>query len=482
MEADPKKLQFLDALRGLAILLVLMVHSGGLIELFGMKLSLTNFGQRGVQLFYEVSAFSLLYSYFSRGEASWRAFFIRRFFRIAPLFYLSIAANLIYTVFIQRQPALPPLSYVAGILFLFGFHPSTINAIAPAGWSIAVEATFYALFPIMALTIRNLGSALTLAAVAVLCCFFVCYTVVSYPLSALPLEYRHFLWFPVEFPVFCFGFVAFFAWRDLFMSAPQGWVLGGPFGLPMGRKGASAALLILAGWTILASFPVSNYRLYPNSLSFIFLILALALHPWSLFVNPATRLIGRMSFSIYLIHPYLSPFASWVIDGLERSLSLHLYGHLLGLVVTFGAYFSGSLLISLVTFPFVEERGIALGRNLIARIREHIRYPARPGAVHTTMETKVEIPSVPAKLKTTYALWASSLVALLLTISIYQRVNPEAVSRPVAEYRKEIDAYQTQVQVLSASVLENQRALKNTEQELKKALDVITELRARPAG
>jgi len=63
-----KKFQFLDSARGIAVLLVLLVHSGAVSELFGIKTAVAAFGQRGVQLFYEVSAFSLLYSVHTRGE------------------------------------------------------------------------------------------------------------------------------------------------------------------------------------------------------------------------------------------------------------------------------------------------------------------------------------------------------------------------------------------------------------------------------
>jgi peptidoglycan/LPS O-acetylase OafA/YrhL len=477
MPADLRKLHFIDSLRGLAILLVLLVHSGGLIELFGTKLALTNIGQRGVQLFYEVSAFSLLYSYYSRREASWAAFFIRRFFRIAPLFYLSIAANFIWTVLILRMPPLSPASYVSGFLFLFGFHPSTINAVAPAGWSIAVEAVFYALFPLMALGIRNIGAALAFAAASVLACFLVCYRLDIGVLAALPPEYRRFLWFPAEFPVFCFGFVAFFSWRDLFQEGPGEAAARPLFGRPAARMAASAGLLALAFWAVYVSFPVSNYRLYLNSLSFIFLILALALHPWSLLVNPATRFIGRMSFSIYLVHPYLSPLVSRVVDGLESRLGVHLYGHYLGLLVTLAAYLAGAILVSLATFPLVEERGIALGKRLISRIWGK---DAPLAAAPSPMETQIETKRLRARLRASYALFALTLLAVFVTLSVYGQANPEAVNKPVAEYRRQLGEYQAQIETLSAAVLGNQRALANTEKELRKAQDVIAQLQGRP--
>jgi peptidoglycan/LPS O-acetylase OafA/YrhL len=484
MPDDPKKLYFLDSLRGVAILLVLLVHSGGLVELFGTKLAFANLGQRGVQLFYEVSAFSLLYSFYSRKESSWKAFFIRRFFRIAPLFYLSIIANWVWTVFILKQPPLSLAAYGAGFLFLFGFHPATINAVAPAGWSVAVESTFYVLFPLLVLAIRNLGSALFVAAVSALGCFVICYDLPVYTLTALPGEYIHFLWFPIEFPVFCFGFVAFFWWRDLFLADPDQLTFRPRLDRPALRKFASLGFLAVAGWLIYASFPVSNYRLYLNSLSFIFLILGLALHPWWLLVNPVIRFIGRMSFSIYLVHPYLSPFVSFVVDALERKYSLALYNHGLGLLVSFIAYLGGSLLISLITYPLVEARGIAFGKNLIDRLG--LRPQPGPDSSRKTimpdMESSADLSKLQAKLRMCYTLWILSLAAVIVTVFAYRKANPETADKSVAQYRGEISAYRTQVETLSAELLQNQRALKSAQKDLEQAINEVRKSQARPPG
>ncbi len=353
---SPRKLEFLDSLRGLAILLVLLVHSGALAELFGRKLELANTGQRGVQLFYEVSAFSLLYSHYSRREASAGAFFIRRFFRIAPLFYLSVVANFVATVVVAKAAPLSGWAYLSGFSFLFGFHPATINAVAPAGWSVAVEATFYVIFPFLAATITDLGKALAFATLSALAAFLVCYRLETHLLADLPSDYRHFLWFPAEFPVFGLGFVAFFAWRDLALAAGS-----------KPAKIASLILLGLAALTAYASFPPTDYHLYANSLTFVFFLLALALRPWSLLVNPVTALVGRLSFSIYLIHPYLSGAASGTMDWLERKAGLRLYGSGAGLAVVFAVFLGGSLAISALTYHLVELPGIAFGKKLISR-------------------------------------------------------------------------------------------------------------------
>jgi peptidoglycan/LPS O-acetylase OafA/YrhL len=486
-----RKLQFLDSLRGLAILLVLVVHSGGLIELFGLKLSLANFGQRGVQLFYEISAFSLLYSCYARQERSWGVFFIRRFFRIAPLFYLSIVANYISGVLIAKNPPLSFASYASGFLFLFGFHPDTINAVAPAGWSIAVEATFYAIFPFLFCWIKDLGAALTFTAISLTACFFVCFGANVYPFNALPDDYVHFLWFPVEVPVFCFGFVAFFCWRDLILVDPVALTVRSILKNQWGGRAVSLALLSFGALVVYESFPTSNYRLYLNSISFIFLILGLAIHPWRLLVNPVTGWIGKLSFSLYLIHPYLHGLIGSIVDYLEKIGPFTLYGSYLGLSVTFALFLIGSFIVSLITYPFIEQPGINAGKRLIEWWAGH-RTPAKDAnsqPMTPTMENQPEVVRLRSKLRLCYAGWVASLICMLVFLALYRRDDPAKTDQPIAQYREQVARYQSEVDTLSAAVLRNQRELKNAQGQLlqlmkdyQNAIETIKKLQARPAG
>src|SRR5689334_2851146 len=87
-----KRLDYLDALRGIAVLLVLMVHAGELNTGATLTPVLTNFiesGKYGVQLFFLISAFTIFYT-LHKGDKSSRNFLIRRFFRIAPLYYIAV--------------------------------------------------------------------------------------------------------------------------------------------------------------------------------------------------------------------------------------------------------------------------------------------------------------------------------------------------------------------------------------------------------
>ena len=104
------KLDFVDVLRGLAILGVVWLHftSSSLVQsMLPAALShVVELGGHGVQLFFMASAFTLFRSYHHRSalEASpVRNFFIRRYFRIAPMYYVAIAYYLFQNGSLFRQ-------------------------------------------------------------------------------------------------------------------------------------------------------------------------------------------------------------------------------------------------------------------------------------------------------------------------------------------------------------------------------------------
>ena len=95
------KYEYINAIRGFAILGVVLVHSSQWVRPASDILSkIASEGARGVQLFYVASALTLFLSMASRKQQEERrgllSYFIRRFFRIAPAFYCAI---IIYTAY-----------------------------------------------------------------------------------------------------------------------------------------------------------------------------------------------------------------------------------------------------------------------------------------------------------------------------------------------------------------------------------------------
>src|SRR5690348_13706360 len=91
--APVTKFDYIDAMRGIAILLVILVHSAFDLAIKGPAGRIGAMGQFGVQMFFVASALTLCLSWEARRDEPhpMKSFLIRRFFRIAPMYYFGIA-------------------------------------------------------------------------------------------------------------------------------------------------------------------------------------------------------------------------------------------------------------------------------------------------------------------------------------------------------------------------------------------------------
>ena len=99
--ADPAiHLPAIDGLRGIAVLMVLAVHTSQRVGNVGLEVfrfpligEFINAGARGVELFFLLSAFTLFRSSrtkYSEESNPRRNFYIRRAFRILPLWWMAV--------------------------------------------------------------------------------------------------------------------------------------------------------------------------------------------------------------------------------------------------------------------------------------------------------------------------------------------------------------------------------------------------------
>lgn len=153
----PQRIPQLDAVRGLAILLVMMHNISLKYPLFYSQQLFSN-GWMGVDLFFVLSGFLitgiLVDSKQSQGYL--KNFYVRRCLRIWPLYYSLIffmfvivrflSPSEFHTVMQQSSP------WWAFPLFLQNFLiPISTNAAGPLGvtWSLAIEEQFYLIWPLV---------------------------------------------------------------------------------------------------------------------------------------------------------------------------------------------------------------------------------------------------------------------------------------------------------------------------------------------
>jgi peptidoglycan/LPS O-acetylase OafA/YrhL len=143
---------FLDVLRGIAILGVLLVHLpmlGGLQTPHRFEI-----GKIGVPMFFMLSCYTLCLSQSQRAESSWKSFFIRRVFRIYPLFFLVVTYLLLLQIgehiyMRGKFDSYTLMTYITKYTFTYGFFPQYITNLFLGEWSLFNEIIFYILFPLL---------------------------------------------------------------------------------------------------------------------------------------------------------------------------------------------------------------------------------------------------------------------------------------------------------------------------------------------
>lgn len=221
-EAAPARIELpgLLAMRCYAALAIMLFHLIALPKLQipdYLSFIPTHFGF-GVPLFYIVSAFGLFVGYAGRigSRAELREFYLRRFFRIAPLFYfMMIFFNLLLLMLGGR---LFPLSQViSSALFVFNFVPQHVTGIVMASWSIGVEMAFYAILPLLVFAVTGLVRSLVFFAVAV---FLAANWALAFQATEGALSLFGQLSLMAHLFYFAAGIAGYFVWLRLCSTAP----------------------------------------------------------------------------------------------------------------------------------------------------------------------------------------------------------------------------------------------------------------------
>jgi peptidoglycan/LPS O-acetylase OafA/YrhL len=315
----------LDGLRGFAILLVVSIHyfydpGANLPRFLHFVQSFFVLGWTGVDLFFILSGFLIGGILLEVRACSnyFKTFYIRRFFRIVPLYYLwlfgLIALILLGGSLFQspRQFSPPGIDWQIWAHFLFlqnlwANHYSTL-AVWWLGvtWSLAVEEQFYLVAPFLVRFLSRRRLILLLSSVILVapCCRIFVRALV--PMSADAI-YRL---TPFRADTLALGMLAAIFWRDLefrawlfrnksFLYSVFALLLAGMAALGMWFHSPDRFLTQTVGYTWIALF----------YLSLLFIALADTGGPIARLARMGwLREWGRISYCIYLVHAAVKYF------------------------------------------------------------------------------------------------------------------------------------------------------------------------------
>lgn len=380
MSTPNQHLDFLDRIRGLAILCVFLYHSlGSSFHAFGLPwgtlfrdphdsvqmllLYPLSLGWCGVAIFFAISGFCIHLSFVrNQPRDGFQTFFLRRFFRIYPpyLFTLLVFAFAFPPTRLNFHEPGGWTDLLAHVFLVHNFHESTFFSINPSFWSLAVEAQLYAIYPCLLLLAGRWGWQRTLVLLGLM------------EISLRALIGLNLMGCGPELPTWLAHspLAYWFSW-SLGAALAEAWLKGTIPGLARYTWLAALGAAIGCDWFK----PASPF-------SFMFFSLATVAGTAS-FLGPAPparvpppawlvhlQRVGVCSYSFYLLHQPLLKLAK---------LPLKLFPHwefppllVLGFsLLTWPLVF----LLSRWMFRFVEQSGIRLGKAVILARTKPSRRP-----------------------------------------------------------------------------------------------------------
>jgi len=280
-----------------------------------------------------------------------KKFFIRRFFRIAPLYWLAL---LYYTqvkvvglrFFMTGVPANPidAGKFLSNLFFVHGFHWDWINSYVPGGWSIADEVIFYSLLPLLFTWIKDINACIRFIFFSLMACMALEYSFHdNFPVTD-PFLY---FYFPAQLPVFLLGILAYFILQTPAKISPSS--------------------LVLMTLTIFISCYFSPPFHIIYSLVFFGLLIFLSNRPYRLLVNPVMAYLGKISFSVYIIHFTVIQILSYfrVYNPLEET---SIWTTWINLLFRFLLTLGITVVIAHFSYRFVERRFELIGKGIIKKL------------------------------------------------------------------------------------------------------------------
>ena len=158
-----KYIPALDGIRGIAALMIMFFHFFQNLQTqnssYFLIKKLSIFGQTGVSLFFVLSGFLItrILVNSKRGNNYFKNFYLKRIFRIFPLYYLFLIIFYFLAPFIFNQSITPFKEqlyywiYLQNFAITFGWKNSGPSQF----WSLAVEEHFYLFWPVLVYYLRE---------------------------------------------------------------------------------------------------------------------------------------------------------------------------------------------------------------------------------------------------------------------------------------------------------------------------------------
>jgi peptidoglycan/LPS O-acetylase OafA/YrhL len=355
------RFDYIDSSRGIAILMVVFVHtSQSITGLNANTKILSNFCQLGVQLFFVLSAFTMCNSLdrIKLGRKNILLFYLKRFFRIAPLYYsgiiiyfcISLVYNYKYSGVLKPDQQYNPLNILTNVTFVHGFYKPANNNIVPGGWSIGTEMLFYLMVPFLFLYYKHLRHKMVFLIIPFL---FLALNLVIFNVANNRSNFTKdeivFIYYNLfnQLPVFLIG-ISYFFYSRIYEN-----------------KGSDSFkwMVISIFIFIFSLFGLIRIRynisLTPvlSAITFVFLIEVF--RNFHFLSNKILVRIGQLSYSIYIFHFI---FAWYLSKSIYETIYNYVFPEL-GLIICFLISVLFTSLLAMLSEKTIEKPGIDVGKR-----------------------------------------------------------------------------------------------------------------------
>lgn len=354
------RLHQIDALRGLAALLVLIIHASEILAPYAIQYGHTDLlaqfahgvdiGRMGVVIFFMISGFVVAHTLANR-DAALTKFAVRRFFRLYPLYWFSILLVIFsrggINYLLSPQADYPTLlANLTMLPTLFGFDP-----LMGVYWTLETELVFY-LAAVIAFKAGHLFNPVMLFWII----FFLIGTFAAVMFGVLPSP--HLLsWKSLPLNL------SFMFWGSLFHAVI--------FNPALQAQRAKGKYLLLASAAVILSPSLYTFIRYFSSQSpddfrwavsypsavLAFAVIFFAKGPW---VRWASGL-GVISYSMYLLHPIAIGIVTIFLNNHAINTSIA------SLPIMTGATIGITVALSIMCYFLLEKPFIFFGRKLTAK-------------------------------------------------------------------------------------------------------------------
>ncbi len=361
----------LNELRAIAALGVVVHHIEQFKGMNGLKISnpnvsflINNLGKSGVDLFFVLSGFLITYLLLqeknnNNGHINIVKFYLRRIFRIWPLYYLIMVISFIiipslskFSLFENNMSLLNSISNPDNynfktIALYLGFLPQFGKVVigASQSWSIGIEEQFYLIMP-LAITLFRKKAFFILVLLASL--LFFCLTINLNSIFSIDSKIAYF-----------FRVLRYFNFQSLLIGVVGGYLyfynVTKISNLTKSKFGYFSLIILIL---FLSTFIVFENKLNHFILGVLFLILILFTVNNSnklVFKNNAMSYLGKISYGIYMYHSFvlflIFPLANkYFLEKEGNNIQYNLFLYLTGYIIT--------ILMSIMSYEWFESKFI----------------------------------------------------------------------------------------------------------------------------